>query len=358
MRSVLCVPMSVIVGLLLLMAGCGVEKKDNVELRASPAVSVRVTQVVQPTERELLRFPGVVYPKRHANLTFQVSGVLQNHSLELGQTVESEQPMAQLYNPELGPARDARKARLMELQVQLKQAERDQQRTERLYEGGTVSRQARERQSSEVNALKAAVGSAEAALHQSESLLSETKMSAPFKGTIDALLVEPGEFVASGQPVVRLAARDRYEVEIRVPGHLLDNVEVDQSVPVWNALNGKKWLGKVTELGRSNSPGDVLYPLIVTLDTPDARPGDAVEVGLEKKNSDHLSVPITAVMRSPSGTTVFRIDDGRAYRESIVVAGLRGERALIESGALREGDWVVSAGIGRLANGDSVELLR
>ncbi len=341
------------------LAGCGGETTaDAAELTPVRAVPVRVAEVSRTEVGEPLRFAGVVRARQRAGLTFQVGGVLKERPVQLGQRVEAGQVLAKLYNPELLPARDAAKARLAELQAQTAQAERDLQRSEQLFERGVISAQQREQQRSRLEALQAGVASAQASLRQTQQLQRETELRAPFAGSIEALEVEPGEFVAPGQPVLRLAASDGHEVEVRVPARLLAGLETGQILPVRNSLTGAEKAGRVIDIGLGSSEGGSLYPLVVGLDGDLARSGDGVEVGLQASWLAESSVPVSAIMRSPTGLAVFRIEQDRAQRVAVEVSALQGERAVLRGDALQEGDQVVYAGLTRLADGDAVELLR
>ncbi|WP_235827229.1 efflux RND transporter periplasmic adaptor subunit [Pseudomonas abyssi] len=322
---------------------------------AMQAVPVRVAAVTSDVRAQALHFAGVARARQRASLTFQVGGTLATRPLEIGQQVVAGQVLATLYNPQLEPARDAARARLAELQAQSAQARRDVQRTEQLFERGVLSQADQEQQRARLQALEAGVRNARAALQQREQMNSETRLRAPFDGSIDALLVEPGEFVAAGQPVLQLAAGSGLEVEVLVPASLLQGLEVGATLPVWSSLDGQQWQGRVAEVGRGSGFGSSLYPLVVSL--PGGRAGDAVEVGLQPAGAQRLSVPLAAVMRSAQGLSVFRVVDTRAERVAVTVAGFAGEQALLSGDALAVGDQVVYAGLSRLADGDAVELL-
>ncbi|SDS45319.1 RND family efflux transporter, MFP subunit [Halopseudomonas xinjiangensis] len=340
------------------LAGCGGDSNaDAAEMTPVGAVPVRVAEVSRAEIGEPLRFAGVVRARQRAGLTFQVGGVLKERPVQLGQRVEAGQLLATLYNPELLPARDAAKARLAELQAQTAQAERDLQRSEQLFERGVVSTQQREQQRSRLEALQAGMASARASLRQTQQLQRETELRAPFAGSIEALEVEPGEFVSPGQMVMRLAAFDRHEVEVSVPARLLAGLETGQTLPVWNSLTGAESAGRIIDIGLGSSAGGSLYPLVVGLDGDVARSGDGVEVGLKASRLAQTSVPVSAIMRSPTGLAVFRVEQDRARRIAVEVSSLQGERAVLRGEALQVGDRVVYAGLTRLAEGDAVELL-
>lgn len=326
------------------------------ESSAPAPIAVRVAAVTYASDPQSLNFAGTVRPRQRALLTFQVGGVLQERA-EVGRAVTAGDALARLYNPELEPARDVAEARLLELQTQAGQAQRDVERAQQLFDRTALSAQELEQLVARRDGLLAAVNSAQAALRQATGLQQETQLQAPFSGSVEAVLVEPGEFVAPGQPVLRLAAVSGHEVEVRVPASLLDGLEVADMVSVRATLRADEWQGRIIEIGQSASQGSLLYPLIVALDVDNAQSGDAVEVVLNRLGSAQLSVPMAAVMRSGDGLAVFRLNGNRVQRVVIDVQGVRGEHALLDVGALSVGDQVVYAGLSRLSEGDTVELL-
>jgi len=355
-------PLALAVALAWLLAptltGCGADVDAHAAaLAVQPAVTVRTTAVRLSDAGEPLRFAGVVQPRERATLTFQVGGVLRERPVELGQSVAAGELLARLFNPELDPAREAAHARVNEVLAQTEQARRDAERAAQLHARGMLSAQERDRQTSRLDALRASVGSARAALRQTEQLQREMRLEAPFAGTVEAVLIEPGEFVAPGQPVMRLSADAGYEVEVRVPVTLLEGLSVGDRLPVWGSLNGSDGQGRVTEIGRSASQGSVLYPVIVSLDDVPLRAGDAVEVGLTRTRPARAAVPFSAVMRSADGLSVFRLDGERVRRVTVEVAGLQGEWALLEGHSLQAGDQIVHSGLTRLADNDLVRPL-
>ncbi|WP_415054954.1 efflux RND transporter periplasmic adaptor subunit [Halopseudomonas sp.] len=352
-----------------LLSGCGPAGSADAAISEQPhLVPVRAVEVTGSVAAEPLRFAGSVRARDRASLTFQVGGVLRSRQVEIGQRVQAGEVLAALYNPELVPARDAARARLNEIKAQAEQARREQQRGEQLFERGVLSTQELEQQSARLAALDAGVGSARAALRQSEQLSAESQLRAPFSGRVEALLVEPGEFVAPGQAVMRLASSNGLEVEVRVPAHLIGDLVVGQTLPVWSSLtgssltgpqaDGRQAVGRLLELGQGASQAGVLYPMVVSLDSTQFRSGDAVEVGIERNMGDALRVPLSAVMRSAGGLAVFQVtEEGKVKRVAVSVSAMQGEQAILSNSPLKQGDQVVYAGLTRLADGDAVELL-
>lgn len=326
-------------------------------------VPVRLAPVMIQETQDTLRFAGVSRARQRAALTFQVGGVIQNRDAELGQTVTANQVLATLYNPQLEPARDAARSRLAQLQSDLDQASRERDRARQLHTRGVSPLQDLEQQETRVDSLIAAISNAEATLRQTEDLLAENALRAPFTGTIEAVLLEPGEFAQPGQAVMRIAASGGMEMEIRAPAHLLQGLRPGQALPVWSSLDGTELSGHIAELSSSSSGSDTLYSLIVSLDSADIRAGEAYEVGLPRSRSPALAIPVSAVMRSADGLSVFRFrasadqSHGQVSRVPVAIQALQGEYAVLGSDTLSPGDRLVYAGLTRLAEGDSVRVL-
>jgi RND family efflux transporter MFP subunit len=330
-----------------------------------------------------LRFAGIVRASQRATLTFQLSGTLTERKVELGQAVEVGDVLARIYSPTLEPARDSASARLDELTTNYQQSQREWQRASSLRERGVVSEQALEQIAARRDGLKASVATARAVLAEASKMLDENTLKAPFAGRVEALLVEQDEFVAAGQPVMRLSSPKGREVEVRVPVYLLDHVSLGASLPVWSVQDRRQApvQGRVIEIAQAGAIRGELQPLLVGLPANTLDAGMPVEVGITPQTTAALTVPLLAVIRnvnaaassassplsgsssdsvpllSPgpsSSTSVFLVRDGVARRTPVTVLRILGERAAIQAESLVAGDQVVYAGMTKLADGDIV----
>lgn len=325
------------------------------------SIPVRVTAVQIRPDEEMLRFAGVSRVRQRADLTFQVSGVIQNRNVEIGDQVVAGQTLITLYSPSLQPAFDAARHRLAQLQADQLQAGKELERLQTLYDRGVIPLQELEQQNTRVSSFASAVSNAEATLEQTRSLLQEADMTAPFNATVEELLLEPGEFVQAGQPVIRIASPTRLETEIRIPAHLTEGLSIGQRLPVWNSLSGNSDEGGLTasivEIGRSSTGQSALYPVVLALAENSVKTGEALEIGVPRRNQQALVIPMSAVMRSADGLTVFLSKNNRVERAEVEIEQLQGEYAVIKPGTLTEGMQIVYAGITRLADGDLIEVL-
>ncbi len=339
------------------LAGC---KAGDVSAETpDEGVSVRVAEVTGgQTEGLDLRFSGIVRATQRATLTFQVSGTLKERSVELGQTVSAGEVLARVYNPALAPAQDSARAKLQELNTQFDQAKREWERSSRLHERGVVSEQSLEQLAARRDALRASVATAKASLAEATQLLNESTLRAPFSGRVEALLVEPDEFVAAGQPVMRLSSPEGREVEVRVPAYLLEHVTLQQQLPIWSVQDRSRppQTGSVVEIAQAGAVRGELHPILVSLPADSLEPGEPVEVGITPVRVAATTVPLLSVVRMGEGTGVFRVRDGQARRIPVTVERIVGERVVVRAEALAPGDQVVYAGMTRLTDGDAVEV--
>jgi membrane fusion protein, multidrug efflux system len=335
----------------LVVAGCS-------DVDEPPRVSVRVAEVQAGQASEPLRFAGVVRARQRAELTFQVSGTLQQRLVEIGDPVKSGDLLARLQNPQLLPARDSARARLREAEAQARQADQEYQRGLPLRERGVLSEQNIEQLQARRDSLLAAVDTARAALAEAEQLVREGELRAPFTGVVEAVLAEPGEFVAAGTPALRISSPHGFETEVRLPESLIAGLAPGMTLPVWRVMerDSAALTGTVTEIGRGSRRGE-LYPLVVSLEDGTLVPGVSVEVGVLRPTTAALTLPVLAVVRAPQGTSVFRVREQRAERVPVTVLQLAGEQVLVRADDLAAGDLVVYAGLSRLLDGDAVEIL-
>lgn len=349
--------LSLAVAVVLLVSGCK-SSEPSPEQSAAP-ITVRAAEVTGgQTEGVSLRFSGIVRAAQRATLTFQVSGTLRERAVELGQTVKTGELLARVYNPALEPARDSAVARLEELRTQFDQAQREWERSRQLHERGVVSEQGLEQLASRRDSLKASMATAEASLAEATRLLQESELRAPFDGRVEALLVERDEFVASGQPVMRLSSPEGREVEVRVPAYMLNHVSLGQLLPVWSVQdrNRPPETGSIVEIAQSGGVRGELHPVLVALPADTLEPGEPVEMGITPRETVATTVPLLAVMKSNGGASVFRVSDGVARRVSVTVQRIIGERVVVDATELTAGDQVVYAGMTRISDGDAVQV--
>jgi len=246
------------------------------------------------------------------------------------------------------------------LDTRLEQLDRDVRRATELRERALISEEDLERVRTERGATRAARDLAAANLAEARNRLGEATIRAPFDGSVDAVLFEPGEFVAAGQPVVRLSGSGPIEVELEIPESLISRFLPGRSVRLTLPfLDRREVAGEVVHVGDAGGQAGALFPVEIALAAaPELRPGLTAELVLELSATPSLVVPLAAILDPGTGRPrVFRTRGGRVESVFVEVGQLYGNQVAVE-GDLAVGDKVVVTGLGSLTPGQAVEILR
>jgi HlyD family secretion protein len=121
----------------------------------------------------------------------------------------------------------------------------------------------------------AEVQSAQAALQLAQVTMAETELRAPFAGTVAALDVQRGEYLAPGVPVAHLADLSAWRIETTDLTEL--NIarvrEGSQAVLTFDAIPSLTLVGKISHIRAlgENKQGDITYVATIALDQSDPR---------------------------------------------------------------------------------------
>lgn len=340
-----------------LLSGCAPDSAAG-DGKGEPR-SVRVAPVQLEQGARELRMSGITRATRRATLAFLVSGTLVERPADLGSQVNEGDLVARLYNPSLEPAVSAGQARIRELDARLEQLERDLDRATDLRERGLISQEDLERVGTDLSATRAARDLARADLAEARNRLRQSRLVAPFDGSVTDVRFEVGEYVAAGQAMIQLSALDRLEVELSIPETLIDRFEAGRPVELdLTFLPGRKVQGRVVRTGDSGGRAGGLFPVEIALEpTPGMRPGLTVELVLPLPSAPARFVPLAAILDPGTGRPrVFRIVDGRVEPVFVTVGQLHGDKVEV-AGDLGDGDLVAVTGLSSLTPGQAVEIL-
>jgi HlyD family secretion protein len=175
--------------------------------------------------------------------------------------------------------------------------------------------------------------------------IAETRLVAPFAGTITSLDVQVGEFVSPGQTVIVLSELAALQAEINLDETDVARIAIGAPVAITvDAFPGAELSGKVTDIAPSASiqSGVVLYPVTVRLDPTDLplRPGMTANVTIiVEKRENTLIVPFRAVETEGGQAFVTLQTDAGSQRVPVTLGLITDTQIEILSG-VDEGDLV------------------
>ena len=185
--------------------------------------------------------------------------------------------------------------------------------------------------------------------------LSRTAIRAPFAGQVAERLRMTGEFVAVGEPLIRLVDTRSVEVVARAPLGAAAALAAGQGARVLDdAREARSRIRSVVPIGDERSR---MLEVRVALE-PGAWPiGAAVRVELRSgPTRQAVTVPRDAVIQRGGETYVFRVDaGGKAERVSVAQGAGQDGRVEVE-GSIVAGDRIVVRGAERLQPGRRVAI--
>lgn len=190
---------------------------------------------------------------------------------------------------------------------------------------------------------------------------------APFAGRLGIRLVNLGQILNEGQPIVSLQKIDPIFVNFYIPQQQLDQVKSGLKVRVTtDALPGQAIEGDITAISPEVDVAtrNIRIQATVANHQERLRPGMFVNVAVVLPSREKvLAIPATAVLYAPYGDTVFVVHEKqgekgvqsvKVLRQKIVQLGeKRGDFVAVVSG-LNQGETVVSTGVFKLRNDQAV----
>ena len=349
------------VGGSLLAAACSEEETPEPVIRP-----VRYTQVYASGDGRVRVFSGQARAAVESRLSFKVGGTVTHLEVQVGDRVQAGQLLAELDDRDLRLQVEEAQARLNSARAQAQNAAAAYSRVRALYENRNAS-------TNDLDAARAAnesalesVNSVAKSLELAEAQLGYARLVAQTDGDIAGISVEVNENVAPGQAVALLSSGERLEVEVAVPEVLIAGVREGDEVEVsFDAVPGRTFVARVAEVSVSSAGMATTYPVTVQLINaePDCRPGMAAEVGFRSAAGGRpvIVVPSVAVGEDRQGRFVFVVEPGEdglgvTRRREVVVGEMPGDGLEILEG-LTDGDRVVTAGVTRIVDGQTVRLL-
>jgi RND family efflux transporter MFP subunit len=312
---------------------------------AASRVSVVTELVRRDSVAEELRIVGRLAPAPGSVVVLSAPGdaVVRQVAVRIGDAVSAGALLLELDAPAL-------EGNAVSLRAEAEAAERDAGRQAELLAEGIVSQRS-------VEEKRAAATSTRAAATAAERLLEQTRVTSPFPGRVQRVLVGPGERVSATTPLVEVVRPGAVDLVAQVPAAELTRLHPGQQARV--TAEGRETA--VTAVVRSIAPAiDTVSNAGTVILRVEPRPGivpgagasAVVTIGVAQNG---LVVPDSALVLVGDALAVFRVAaDSTVRHVPVTVAARTGGRAAIR-GELNVGDRIVSRGGYGLADGQKVQ---
>lgn len=328
-----------------------------------PIRSVKVMQVQAGDMQAAAEFSGEVRSRTESRLGFRVGGKIVHRQAELGQRVRVGDVLAQLDPQDYQLAAAAAKAQVAAAQTNRDLAAADFKRYKDLREQNFISSAELERRDAALKAAQAQLDQAQAQGSAQGNQAAYTTLKADVAGVVTAVEAEPGQVVAAGTPVVRIAQDGPRDVVFSVPEDKVARVKPGSAVEVrvWGANGAYK--GAVREVAASADPVTRTFVVKVGLETRDApalgTTATVLPQALGHGDVQAIKIPTSALRQDGGGTAVWVLDGASmtVRLQPIQIATADGNEVVVASG-LQPGQQVVIAGVHVLAPGQKVAIYK
>ena len=321
----------------------------------SPLVRAATVQAAAATDRS---FTGIVAARVQSDLGFRVPGKILDRLVDTGQAVKRGQPLLRIDPADLALAARARDEAVAAAAARARQTANDETRYRATVAAGAVSRSAYDTVKVAAESARAELNAAKAQADVARNESSYAVLLADADGVVVETMAEPGQVVAAGQVVIRVAHAGQREAVIDLPETLRPSIgSTGRATLYGNRVTGSAQLRQLSDAANPRTRTfEARYVLDASL--ADAPLGSTISVQIPAGSSaSALEVPIGAILDPGQGPGVWMIEGEtpRVRWRAVQIASLGVESAAV-TGEIAPGDRVIALGAHLLHEGDSVRL--
>jgi RND family efflux transporter MFP subunit len=353
---------SIILGTVLVVAGCSKEPPEEVESHTVVPVTVVAAQVGAITA--LTRATGLVVPAPGAELLVvppEPARIVEMRKAE-GDLVKRGDVLVRFEIPSTAAEVSKQQAEMQRARARLDNARAAQARAHDLFDRGVAARKEVEDADREFADATADVAGARAAANAAATIAARSVVRATFDGIVAKRSHNPGDLVeaAAADPVLRIIDPRRLEVLASVP--VADSLTVKIGAPariVDEPTGLPAAVLKVVARPAAVQEGTATVSVRLSFTAATSYPvGTPVQVAIENGTHDGVVlVPVAAIVREGEETALFVVDKTTAHRRVVKTGFDDGEQIEISSG-VSAGEMVITSGHNGLPDGATITLSR
>jgi membrane fusion protein, multidrug efflux system len=294
---------------------------------------------------------GTVVAVNGVTVSADLPGLVEEISFAPGQHVGKGDVLVRLDTKQ-------ERAQLAAAEAQRDLSKLELQRTQDLLPKGVIPQSAFDQAAAQFKQADARVGEIRASIERKT-------IRAPFAGTLGIRLINLGQYLAGGSPIVSLQALQPVYVNFSLPQQEIGRVMRGAAVQV--SGDGGAESGRIAAVDAviDEATRNARVQAIFDNRNEKLRPGMYVEAQLAKGASTQMvALPASAISYAPFGDSVFIVEmmkgpDGKPYRgvrqQFVKLGAARGDQVAVLTG-VKPGEEVVSAGVFKLRPNAAVQV--
>ncbi|HYL03763.1 MAG TPA: efflux RND transporter periplasmic adaptor subunit [Steroidobacteraceae bacterium] len=319
-----------VAGLALALAGCGGARAPPAPSAPPPLATVAVQAERTPLER---RLDGVIEAVNQGTVAAQTSGRVAAILYDVNDFVPAGAVIIRLRSTEQHAGLAQAEAALSEATARETEAQTRYRRLADMYERKVVPKATLDEATANREAAVARLAAARAGLTSAREGVAYTEIRAPYAGVVTRRLVQVGESVGPGTPLMSGLSLQFLRVTVDVPQSIVDQVRRIRQAAVYI---GERRIEAthVTIFPEASAPSSTFRArLELPENATDLYPGMFVKVGFVTGTAQRLLVPAAALVERSEVAAVYVVDQhGRAAMRQVRPGDRFGDRIEILSG--------------------------
>lgn len=335
------------------------ERERAARLSQSRAIAVETAHPVRQTIISELSFSGSLDPDWQADVAAKVDGRLEKVYVREGDRVMRGQVLAVLEQVDTDADLLNARGSYLDAQTNLRKAETDLARYEKLYATGAVSQQALDDYRFARDNAAAKLESARGNLQSMESKSAATVLTAPADGIISKRYYQEGYYAKAGTAIFSVADISVLKTVIHVPEGQVAGVSVGNEAQIaLPAYPDKKIVGKITRIAPVADQPSHTFAAEVSVDNSQGLLAGLyanVNLTAEPKNNV-LTIPVHAIVMRDDQKTVFVADAEGLIQRRVLTVGYSDDKVAEVLSGLEESDLIVTGGQNKLREGSIIDM--
>jgi len=344
----------IVVLFVLALAGCTTHEQQDP--RTQPEL-VRIVAVGAAPDGDPA-FTGVVTARVQSDLGFRVPGKVTKRFVDVGQTVRAGQPLMRIDVTDYAHVITTQTQNVEAAKAKAVQAAADEARYRGLVSTGAVSASTYDQIKATADAAEAQLAAVEAQAQVAKDEGDYSLLVADADGTVVQTVAEPGQVVAAGQTVVKLAHAGPREAAVYLPETIR---------PVLGSIVQATLYGEAASVpARLRQLSDAADPSTRTFEARYVLGGEAAKAPLgatvtiqlpEAGTANSMQVPLASITDRGQGPGVWVLNKNTSTVSFRLINVLRtdNEDATVASG-LQPGEEIVALGAHLLSDGQHVRV--
>jgi RND family efflux transporter MFP subunit len=299
-------------------------------------------------------FTGVIRARVESDLGFRIAGKVTQRLVDRGQSVRQGQPLMRLDPSDLALSAAASNANVAAAKAKSVQADADLARLKGLVSRGAISAQSYDEAEAASRAARAQWDAAVAQAQVASHAETYAVLLADADGIVEDTLAEPGQVVAAGQTVVKLAHAGPREAAADLPETIRPALGSAATATLYGS--GATFAATLRQLSHSADPVTRTYEARYVLQGAGAAAplGATATVRLPAPSGrgGATRVPLGALYDPGGGPGVWIVAGDKASFRTVRLRALATEEAVIEG--LTPGTTIVALGADRLREGQAI----